>query len=807
MLKPTFASTLDSNMPDITSLNLLDQDSALKNKPHAPSSPKGNMKKVCPQSLKKLSTVPLVKNTVRMEREKTPPGFPDSVYTQAAAIFQKTHVEKDHVHRIIRYGPSGVDDASGIIGDVNIKRNEHWAYDLAFNTLKYLDLLEDILIDSLFYRSQQMPDDLMALVVVLLYDLMERKFQPREPLIRGEGLIKEVRQVEDRLRRYKTKLEASLAHCRIKQNLLTIDNFLPLVVREKQQRRRTIPLYAWVNTLKASIENVCEILKTTGFTQVASERQLAGSVFCKDTHCSNVLLFPRSVQKQLEKIKLVTEHTLIIQDKSRSLVACAVRPLLTEKCDVLMVGSFSAHTVAHVAVQAAACSACLHVCGVIDPIIQEELQTTFSSIGCTNIKLLSDDFNELNEWDSRIQKVRVIVVLPQCSASALCNPVEFLLNESGDRGLIHGLSKGTISDSKLEALVAKQTQYLSHALTFSKVKAVVYCTCSVHPEENEQLVKGALEKADGKPKALPLSAGWGDEGETFFKIEASDLTNGCFLCVMKREQDPAEVETVQDVLARAAAKGLLGGFMSLDPLSGEKPKKRKKQKGPPLASTQNEPSTSVETNLNPDYTQLVTTVSQTATIQSTTNLDQISLVMDGTSNKHFNVPRQASDDPTPSSIVQKKQTKRHRPCTKAPKQSRRKNTSKPLTRKEHQSRTQPTSKKLLELRTSQQTSTNGSALRNPPTLHASKHLHSRTASQQDSLSSQEVLNSKHVIKSKLNRLEREFSLPPVFQQSPAHLSSSLHRLLSSTSSNFSSSISSSSSIEKDSMVSHSQIWR
>lgn len=272
---------------------------------------------------------------------------------------------------------------------------------------------------------------------------------------------------------------------------------------------------------------------------------------------------------------------------------------------------------------------------------------------------------------------------------------------------------------------------------------------------------------------------------------------------------------MQDILARAAAKGLLGGFMSLDPLNGEKPKKRKKQKGPPLASTQNEPSTSVETNLNPDYTQLVTTDSQTATIphhtyatQSTTNLDQISLVMDGTSNKHFNVPRQASDDATPSSIVQKKQTKRHRPRTKAPKQSRRKNTSKPLTRKEHHSRTQPISKKLLDLRPSQQTSpTNGSAPRNPPTLYASKHLHSRTASQQDSLSSQEVLNSKHVIKSKVNRLEREFSLPPVFQQSPAHLSSSLHRLLSSTSSNFSSSISSSSSIEKDSMVSHSQIWR
>ncbi len=44
------------------------------------------------------------------------------------------------------------------------------------------------------------PDDLMALVVVVLYDLLDRKFQPRKPMKRAEeGLIKEVRQVEDSL--------------------------------------------------------------------------------------------------------------------------------------------------------------------------------------------------------------------------------------------------------------------------------------------------------------------------------------------------------------------------------------------------------------------------------------------------------------------------------------------------------------------------------------------------------------------------------------------------------------------------------
>lgn len=60
-----------------------------------------------------------------------------------------------------------------------------------------------------------------------------------------------------------------------------------------------------------SIENVCETLKTSGFTQV--DTPLVGNVFCKDKHCSNVLLFPRQLSNQLEKINLVTEHTLIIQ--------------------------------------------------------------------------------------------------------------------------------------------------------------------------------------------------------------------------------------------------------------------------------------------------------------------------------------------------------------------------------------------------------------------------------------------------------------------------------------------------------------
>ncbi|XP_043103799.1 putative methyltransferase NSUN7 [Puntigrus tetrazona] len=844
MVKQTLSSTLDSDLPDITSLNLQDQESAPNSKTHTPASSNGPRRKACIQSLKKRVTAEPAERD-KMEREKTPLGFPDSVYIHAADIFQKTHVEKDLAQRLIRYRHTspkddgggddndGGDDTnddddgdSGIVddGDANTKKNEHWAYELAFNTLKYQDLLEEILTDSCFHRSQQTPDDLMALVAVIFFDLLDRKFQPREPIYRAEeGLIKDVREVENSLCRFKTKLEASLAQYRIKLNLLTIDSFLPPAVRVKQQRSQTLPLYAWVNTLKASVENVCETLKTSGFTQVDSHTPLVGNVFCKDKHCSNVLLFPRRLSKLLQKTNLVTEHTLIIQDKSRSLAACAIRPLLVENGDVLMVGSFSALTVAHVAVQAAACSGCVHVCGVLNvSTFNNELQTVLASTACNNVKLMPECFGELNESDLRFQKVRLIVLLPRCSVSALCNPVEFILDESGDRGLLHGLSKGIISESKLEELVSKQKQDLKHALGFPKVKAVVYCTCSVYPEENERLVKRALENASSKAKAVPfrlVSAGWDDEEEKFFRTQASDVTNGCFLCVMKREQDPAEVETVQDILARAAAKGLLGGLLPPDPETGEKAKKRKKQKAPKLPpSSLIEPSSSLMISQSPpaeDVLQTADDSSHTSRVlnDSSTILDHDSslnsALVDATSSttnpSSFVDP--SSNNKIQPSVVQKKRPTGHKPRAKVAKQSSRKK-SKSRTRKERQSRSRPPRKKLLHLRPSQHTTitsikptppqSNPASSRTPVSSHRSRQLHSRGS----------VKPKKETSKSedfKLNREEiqsREFSLPPVHPLSSTHLSSSHYRLHSSVSSALSNSISSSSSIARDSSFWH-----
>ncbi|XP_026798992.3 putative methyltransferase NSUN7 [Pangasianodon hypophthalmus] len=516
-------------------------------------------------------------------------GFPDCVYAQAADTYRASCVEKTQDYRAIRYAPVPHPAAGDTVNKRNTKQNELWAYELAFNTLKFQALLEDVLIDSCFQASQQLPDDLMALAMVMLYDLQDRKFQPREPMTgEGEGPVEEVRLMEDSLFRFRTKLAASLARFRIKQDLVCIDDILPKSVKEKHQRKHKLPTCAWVNTLKSSLDEVCVTLETLGFVQVDPHTHLEGSVFCKDTHCPDVLLFPHQARELLDKTTLLMDHTLIIQEKSRSLAVYALRPLLAKNTDILIAGSFSAHTVAHVGVQASVFSNVVYACGLpADSAHREELQATLSSIGCKNVRLLSEQFAELSESDSRLQKVGVVLVLPRCTASALTDPIAHIINEDGDRKLLHDLSQGAVSDTKLESLTKKQIQDLSHALTFPKVHGVVYCTCSVYAQENELVVKRALKNAAVTSKLRPfrvVSTGCTDE-EKFLRLQASGTGDGCFLCVLKRE----EAETVQDILVRAAAKGLLNGLAL--PEKVKKTRTKEKQRGAPApAPPQPDPS-------------------------------------------------------------------------------------------------------------------------------------------------------------------------------------------------------------------------
>ncbi|XP_050983925.1 putative methyltransferase NSUN7 isoform X2 [Labeo rohita] len=526
------------------------------------------------------------------------PACLDRVYLHAAAIFQNTHLEKPAAHRLISYGkrsevrlPVAKDEAS-----------QRSAYQLAFNTLKYQELLEDVLIDSCFCLSQPMLDHSMSLVAVMLTDLMDRKFLPRlPPANQEEEEVKAVREVEARLLRFRTKLVASLARCRIKHELLTLDNILPENMRHRQERATLLPLYGWINTLRSSFEQVSEVLHISGFSCVKSVGGLEGRTFCKDPHCHDLLVFPSSVKSELTNTGLLSNGRLVIQDKSCCVGPWALGPLLADGGDVLMTGCFSAQTVAHVAAVAASAhtQAETHMSqsnarGQSTVIVclgdgarsqTDELQNTLTKLGCKNVKLLPDSLESLDVSEARLQKVGVVFLMPACSLSAVSNPVDYIMQENRDLRLMLDLSQGSVSPEKLQTLVCQQRKDLQRAVQFPQVRAVLYSTCSVHPEENEEVLKTVLSQTQENhstaspyrltsPSLLQDSITEDDEESEemkakFFRLEASDHNNGCFLALLTRQPEPEVIETPQEVLARAAAKGLLDGFQPNEPIKKE----------------------------------------------------------------------------------------------------------------------------------------------------------------------------------------------------------------------------------------------
>uniref|UniRef100_A0A8C0F9S4 NOP2/Sun RNA methyltransferase family member 7 n=1 Tax=Bubo bubo TaxID=30461 RepID=A0A8C0F9S4_BUBBB len=504
-------------------------------------------------------------------------GYHDSVYINAAKIFQSIHTEKCKEGILVRYG----DDSVSPMLTFKDEYSQYVSHELAFSALKYQDLLEEILLDSCVYPCQSIPDELTSLLVVMLYDLQDRKFQARE-IFDEEEPVAEVRKIEHYLNSFRTKLAAALARWRVKHDALSIEYILPETIRKQEQRASALPLCVWINTFKISLQDLFSDLKKKGFTRVESVSDFDRYTYCVDQHCHDVLFFPSSLKEELLNLDLFADCKLLLQDKSRSLAVHSAQALLNAGDDIIVAHVGSHLTIAHMSALTIHSMSRIFVCGIKSSAKADELRNLFSHMGCKNIHLLHEDFTEIGPTDPRIQEAKVILLLPQCSGLGVGNPIDFILNEHRDAGLLRDLFQGSVSEDKLSILAERQLNELMHAMKFNKVQAIVYCTCSIYPEENELVVKKALDSGVEEnqvqpyrlvPPVFSTCSNSEPSTETFFKTEPSEISSGCFLAVLAREKDSPENVSVQDILARAAAKGLLDGIVVEK--SKEKEKKQK----------------------------------------------------------------------------------------------------------------------------------------------------------------------------------------------------------------------------------------
>ncbi|EIW67267.1 hypothetical protein TREMEDRAFT_72198 [Tremella mesenterica DSM 1558] len=176
------------------------------------------------------------------------------------------------------------------------------------------------------------------------------------------------------------------------------------------------------------------------------------------------------------------------------------------------------------------------------------LEKMLAKAGCNNVKVRNSDFLESNPRDEQFAKVTRILLDPSCSGSGIVNRLDYLVEAEVDES---GQAE------RLDKLAAFQLQMILHAFQFPAARRIVYSTCSIHAEEDEQVARAALQSSDAQaagwklaPRAEVLPA-WSRRGraeelggeETLAEsvircLPDQDKTNGFFVACFVRNSSP-----------------------------------------------------------------------------------------------------------------------------------------------------------------------------------------------------------------------------------------------------------------------------
>lgn len=160
----------------------------------------------------------------------------------------------------------------------------------------------------------------------------------------------------------------------------------------------------------------------------------------------------------------------------------------------------------------------------------EILSNRLKLAGATNVSPVQADFFN---WEHD-ENVKFIVLDPSCSGSGL------VTHQLIDQGKI--TYDPHFSTRRIRRLARFQYKMLMHALSFKHVHQVVYSTCSIYTEENENVVRKALKAYWRRYKLVKILPKWkrrglGDYGECMVRTHPlKDKTQGFFVALIERRQ-------------------------------------------------------------------------------------------------------------------------------------------------------------------------------------------------------------------------------------------------------------------------------
>ncbi|XP_066835527.1 28S rRNA (cytosine-C(5))-methyltransferase [Anser cygnoides] len=427
-------------------------------------------------------------------------------------------------------------------------------YALVAETLRYSPVLEAVLDGAALLRAERkLP---LPLAKVLVYDLLFGKG------LKCGGRWKAL------LRRHRARLEAELARLKVRRGVSRNEELLAAAPGAGPGAPR-VPRYVRVNTLKTRVDDVVDFFKRQGYSFLGKAgsmeelRTLSGKKFLLDLHLPELLVFPP--QTDFHDNRLYTSGHIILQDKASCLPAFLLSPVASSH--VIDACAAPGNKTSHLA-------AILKNKGQIfafdlDAKRLATMNTMLMRAGVTSFKLAQQDFLTVDPQDPKYSKVTYILLDPSCSGSGMVNrlPVE----------------EAAPSAERLQALAGFQRKVLSHALSFPAVQRLAYSTCSVHREENEDVVQAVLQEQGSAFRLVNVFPSWPCRGLATFPgaeccLRASPtatLTQGFFVAVLERCRDQ---DAVPSSLPAAAEESLQQGEEVEPGAAPPKKRRRKKQR-------------------------------------------------------------------------------------------------------------------------------------------------------------------------------------------------------------------------------------
>lgn len=303
------------------------------------------------------------------------------------------------------------------------------------------------------------------------------------------------------------------------------------------------PRYVRVNTWRTTTTKVIEKLKELGIECYA------------DQHVPDLLVLPTASTGRLQKeSSLIESSHIILQDKSSCFSALCMAQGFDEVKNGTAVDYLDA------------CAAPGNKTSHLAALLATNQGDSSAKTKPTSVFALDRNSRRLDSLKLRMSKMLPaeenshIKVLPELKDFLATTPADFstiggiLLDPScSGSGIFTALDRQSESTddaeaaSRMEHLSNFQVTALKHAMTFPSVQQIVYSTCSIHAQENEQVVEQAVKQnpddwmivaphclAKWKRRGVATEGLSEQETDCMIRVDKEDDTNGFFVCCLQR---------------------------------------------------------------------------------------------------------------------------------------------------------------------------------------------------------------------------------------------------------------------------------